>query len=171
MSISQWPEPAAPRLRVSVPSARDGADVYELVRSSESLDLNSGYAYLLVLDRFSSTCRIARFGGQLAGAVLGFRTIERPDTVFVWQIVVQRDLRGSGLGRILLEHLLAGEGCTGVRFIEAHVTPSNAASEALFRSFARLRGASIQINDDFRAEDFPTAHAPERLLRAGPFGE
>jgi L-2,4-diaminobutyric acid acetyltransferase len=158
------------RLRISQPSVRDGADVYELVRGASSLDLNSGYAYLLLLDRFSSTCRIARLGDQLAGVVLAIRTPEKPDTVLVWQIAVRSDVRGSGLGRILLERVFEGEGCRGVSFLEAHVTPDNWASEALFRSFARQRGAQVEMTDDFRAEDFPTAHAPERLLRVGPLG-
>jgi L-2,4-diaminobutyric acid acetyltransferase len=170
MSMLYSEEPGALRLIVSQPSVRDGADVYDLVRSTGSLDLNSGYAYLLLLDRFSSTCRIARLGGQLAGVVIAFRAPERPDTVFVWQIAVRSDLRGSGLGGVLLERLFASEGCRGASFLEAHVTPNNLASEALFRSFARQRGSEVEVKDHLRAEDFPTAHSPERLLRVGPLG-
>jgi L-2,4-diaminobutyric acid acetyltransferase len=158
------------RLQFAMPTARDGAAVHELVRNAGGLDLNSSYAYLLICDRFGSTSRVARFGGALAGAVLGFRGPDRLDTLFVWQIAVRNDVRGSGLGRILLERLIESDGCRGVRFLEAHVALGNHASEALFRSFARVRRAEVRLDEDFRAEDFPDAHAPERLIRIGPFG-
>lgn len=169
MPGAQSMQPSALRLQFSVPTARDGAGVYRLIRDAGAPDLNSSYAYLLLCDRFSATSQIARFGGEIAGVALGFRVPDRTDTVFVWQIAVRNDVRGSGLGRILLERLVESDGCRGVRFVEAHVAQGNRASEALFRSFARVRRADVELGDGFGTDDFPDPHAPERLIRIGPF--
>jgi len=70
-----------------------------------------------------------------------------------------------------------------VSFLEATVSPSNTASLALFRSFARRRDTTLATHEGYGAELFP--HAPDRapdrppharppheaepLLRIGPF--
>jgi diaminobutyrate acetyltransferase len=156
-------------MEFSEPNAADGAAVWRLIRDTGTLDLNSSYAYLLLCDRFAGTCQLARAGRELAGAVLGFRVPEQPDTVFVWQIAVRPATRGSGVGRRLLERLVGSPGCRGVRFLEAHVAEGNHGSEALFRAFARRKRAELHLGDGYSESQFPTTHLPERLIRIGPF--
>jgi L-2,4-diaminobutyric acid acetyltransferase len=170
MSGAQIVRSSPAGLQFFVPTARDGAGVFGLVRAAGTLELNSSYAYLLLCDRFASTCQVAYFHGEIAGAVLGFRPPAQPDTVFVWQIAVRSDARQSGLGRLLLERLIESDGCRGVRFLEAHVTSDNKASEALFCAFARARSAELVHAEGYSASDFPGVHAPERLIRIGPLG-
>jgi L-2,4-diaminobutyric acid acetyltransferase len=134
------------------------------------LDLNSSYMYLLLCDRFAHTTVIAERDGELAGFVLGFIPPKSPDVVFVWQIGVAPFARGQGLARSLLEGLVAAPACREVGFLETTVTPSNQASVATFRSFARHAGAPI-IAPDGRGYDsslFPDGKESEVLYRIGP---
>ncbi|MFA7429084.1 MAG: diaminobutyrate acetyltransferase [Rhodospirillaceae bacterium] len=152
------------------PTHHDGAAMWRLVRDSGALDENSAYAYLMMGEWFADTCVVAEDGpsSRLAGFVMGFVPPRQPDTLFVWQVGVDHQHRGRGLGLRLLTQLIA-EAPPPVRFLEATVTPSNAASEALFGAAARAHDAAIEITDLFGSDAFPgTGHEPERRFRIGP---
>ncbi len=148
----------------------DGAAVWRLVEDLGSLDRNSPYAYLLLCRDFADTCVLAEDSGALLGFVVGYRLPADPETVFVWQVGVSQQARGRRLASAMLDGLLVSEGCRGVRFLEATVTPSNAASRALFESLARRLDAALVESPGFPAEAFPQGdHEPEPRLRIGPF--
>ncbi|HZG87613.1 diaminobutyrate acetyltransferase [Paenibacillus sp.] len=149
--------------------AEDGAAAWNIVRESGSLDPNSAYCYMLLGEYFGSACALAEENGKPIGFVTGFRPPERPDTWFVWQIGVAAEARGRGLGRELLEHVLSRPEHQDIRYVEATISPSNAASLALFRAFARDRRAEMRRLPGFRQEWFPNAsHEEEPLYRIGP---
>lgn len=138
-----------------------------------AVDDNSPYSYLLIGEYFGDTCVIAEREGDVLGFVTGFRRPDEPRTQFVWQIVVGEAGRGEGLGSKMLEALVDGPGPgTPADCLEATVTPDNAASQALFRSFARRRSAECVETVLFRREQFPVdagEHEPEVLFRIGPW--
>jgi L-2,4-diaminobutyric acid acetyltransferase len=156
--------------RLRHPMVRDGSALWRLVGDAGTLDLNSAYAYLMVCRDFADTCIVAEDAGRLAGFVIGYRPPPRPDTVFVWQIGVAPDARGLGLGGRILDALLEADACAGVRFLDTNVTPSNAASRAMFHALARRLDAGVEELEGFESTLFPDpSHEPERLLRIGPF--
>lgn len=151
-------------------TAKDGAGVWQVVRDSGVLDVNSSYAYLLFLDHFGETSVVAEHEGRVVGFVTGFRPPARPDAVFVWQVAVDESMRGRGLARRLLNDLVRLPGCHGVRTMLTTVTPSNEPSQSLFRSFARGVGAEVTVSPYFEADLFPEGgHEPEELYEIGPF--
>lgn len=140
--------------------------MWELAQST-SLDRNSPYAYLLWGDHFSATSRIAWDDDGLVGFVVGHLVPDRPDTLFVWQVGVADRARGLGLASRLLDEVVDSPG--GVRFVEATVTPSNEASDRLFRSFAHRHGAAVDTAVAYDEELFPTeGHETEIRYRIGP---
>lgn len=155
---------------VRAPSFDDGALMWDMTRTAGTLDLNSPYAYMLQCRDFAHTCAIAEVYGRPAGFVIAHRPPARPDVLFVWQIAVLPDFRGLGIAGRMLDDLLAREPNAGVRTVEATVTPSNTASAALFRSFARSRGATVTVTPGFAADDFPDGlgHEPENLFTISP---
>jgi L-2,4-diaminobutyric acid acetyltransferase len=161
--------PAEPVLRPA--TVEDGAAVWRLVRDSGVLDVNSSYAYLLFLDHFGHTSLVAEAGEDgVVGFVTGFRPPLRPEVVVVWQVAVAESMRGRGLARRLLDALVRLDGCRGVRYLETTVTPSNAPSQALFRSFARALGAELTVSPYLGEELFPDGeHEEEERHRIGPF--
>lgn len=160
---------STPPLRA--PVAGDAAPMWRLAVDTGALDVNSPYAYLLVCTHFAATSIVAEDpGGRgLAGFAAAYRLPDDLDVLFVWQIGVAADRRHAGLGRQLLRSLLARPGNRGVRWLEATVTPSNCASERLFRSFARSVGAACDTTGSHPADLFPGGnHEPEVLYRVGP---
>ncbi|HMA99048.1 MAG TPA: diaminobutyrate acetyltransferase [Wenzhouxiangella sp.] len=169
------PESAAAAMEAATvhfrrPRAEDGAAMWQLVSDMEMLELNSAYFYVLFAKDFADSGIVAETeDGQLAGFIVGHYPPSRPDAVFVWQIGVAPWMRRQGLGRRMLDALLAGQP-PQVHWLEATVSPDNQPSMALFRAIARDRGVDCEEVDYLAAELFPNAHEPERLFRIGPLG-
>lgn len=160
-------------IRLIRPTPEDGAELYRLVADSPPLDPNSLYCNLLQCSHFADTSVAARMGDQLVGFVSGYRIPARPDTQFVWQVVVSAAARGRGLAKRMLHYLVqqsgGASGAPTVCFLETTITPDNQASWALFRSFARDLDASIDESVLFsRERHFDDRHDDEVLLRIGP---
>lgn len=155
---------------IRAPSFNEGALMWELAREAGGLDLNSPYAYMMGARNFQSTCAVAEIYGKPVGFVLGHRQPMQKDTLFVWQIGVSSEARGLGIAKRMLENLLERTENSGVRTLEATVTPSNKASRGLFAAFAKSRGARLEVLPCFTVEDFPAdqAHEAEELLRISP---
>jgi len=151
------------------PKPEHGAAVWNLVRRSESLELNSCYAYLLLTSHFADTSLVAMLDGEVVGFVGAYRPPTHPDSIFVWQIGVDESQRGRGIGTALLHALIRCPGCEGVRYLEATVGSSNAASKRLFEGFAREIGATCDVTLGFASSLFASSdHEAEDLFRIGP---
>jgi len=155
---------------IRAPSFDEGAVMWEIARDAGTLDLNSPYAYLMQSRNFQDTCAIAEIYGRPAGFVAAHRLPGKPDVLFVWQIGVLPEFRGFGIGRRLLEDLLAREANAGVRTIETTITPSNKASIGLFSGFAKACNAEVEVLSGFTADTFPddAGHEPEQLYVISP---
>jgi L-2,4-diaminobutyric acid acetyltransferase len=161
------------------PEASDGFALHQLVAASPPLDLNSIYSYYLLSDHFRDSCVVAECRGQLAGFLSAYRIPSRPETLFIWQVVVAREQRGRGVASRMLEALLARfedaqlqsiQAIQAIQAIEATVNPSNRASRALFERLARQRGATLQESTFLPAAAFGPGghgadHESETLLR------
>lgn len=154
------------------PSVQDGASIYELVKESNALDVNSQYSYLMMVKFFQHSCIIAKFNQTLAGFVIAFPLLNKQDTLFVWQIGVSHHFRRQGVGTKMLEALLASEDCKQFCYIEATITPSNRASQSLFIGLAKKGNTHYEVSECFPAKLFGgTNHEDEILYRIGPFSK
>lgn len=150
------------------PSVEDGGAMWRVARDSQTLDLNTSYAYLLWARDFAATSVVADKAGDVVGFVSGYVRPDAPHTLMVWQVAVDADQRGHGLAGRMLAHL--AETVPGVTMLETTITDDNEASRALFARFARTRDAQHQELDLFLREHFPDeGHDPEVLHRIGPF--
>ncbi len=155
------------QLRFRQPRPEDGARMHQLVEEMGGLELNTAYFYVLYCIDYADTCVVAEVDGKLAGFVLGHRPPKRQDALFVWQVGVAPFMRRQGLARRLLDAFVDQN--PDARWLEASVTPDNAASRKLFRSVARDRGVDCQVSEFMLAEHFPDGHEAEELFRIGPF--
>lgn len=144
-----------------------------LIADTAVLDVNSTYAYLLMATDFADTSIVASRDGDLCGAITGYHPPTNPEVLFVWQVAVARRVRGTGLAATMLDELVRrvrtdrhGHPVT----VEATVSPSNAASRALFGAFARRHGVPLSEHARFRAAhlDADQSHDDEPVLRIGP---
>ncbi|MBM7094877.1 diaminobutyrate acetyltransferase [Bacillus sp. H-16] len=155
----------------SKPTVNDGAAMWKLVNST-SLDQNSSYKYLMMCEFFGETCVAAKEQDRLVGFITAFIPPKQEDTIFIWQVGVDPSQRGKGVASKMMNELLSREACRNVRFLEATVTPSNGASEALFRGLARDFSTSCVVSTCFPAELFPEDdHESELTFRVGPMTE
>ncbi|MGB6058635.1 MAG: diaminobutyrate acetyltransferase [Microthrixaceae bacterium] len=158
----------AVNVRSRRPTADDGVAMWRLAADT-TLDDNSPYAYVLWGDQFSSTSRVVIDGADnVVGFVMGHRIPARPDCLFVWQIGVSDAVRGQGVASELLDGLW--ESVDDVEYLEATVTPSNTASDRLFRSFALRHGGELSRTLVYGEEMFPegAGHEAEFSYRIGP---
>ncbi|WP_280496513.1 diaminobutyrate acetyltransferase [Nocardia asiatica] len=157
-----------PAVVLRTPRLGDGAAMWRIAKDSAVLDVNSSYAYLMWCRDFAGTSVVAEADGRVVGYVIGFVRPQAPDTVFVWQIAVDRAQRGRGIGAELLHTLLNSVAAQGVSVLETTISPDNAGSIALFTSVAGEREADLTKRPLFDAGVFPDSHAPEDLYRIAP---
>jgi len=159
----------AGRLSIREPVAADGPEIYALVERCKPLDLNSRYCYLILCEHFASTCAVVESDEGIMALITAYVPPARRDTLFVWQVAVDARLRGQGMARQLLRHLLSRQSLKGVRYVEATVNPSNNASRALFRSLARE--SSTELSEECLFSESllgDEGHEQENLVRVGP---
>ena len=155
-------------IQIEKPTVQDGAQMWELVKKS-TLDQNSAYKYIMMCEFFSETCVVAKENDKLVGFITAFIPPERQDVVFVWQVGVDSSQRGKGLASRLLQELVNRPGCKDVKYVEATITPSNKASQALFRRLAKQYDTTCEISECFSEDLFPgEGHEEELTFRIGP---
>lgn len=155
-------------LDIGQPELRHGGGMWEVARDSGTLDLNSSYAYLLFCRDFAVTSRVAVRDGEVVGFVLGYLRPEARDRLFIWQIAVDEEMRGHRIAARMLDALITD--LPAVRWVETTITDDNAASQRLFRSFAKRHGAKLTTAPLFEATDFPDDHQSEAIHLIGPLG-
>lgn len=156
------PRTRAPRLRK--PDATDGAEIWALVKSCEPLDENSMYCNLIQADHFRDTCVLAEMDGEIVGWISGHMIPDRSE-LFVWQVAVSPKARGLGLGRKMLSELVERPACRDATHLKTTITKDNAASWALFNSFARMVGGDLHDAPHFTREaHFEGHHDTEHMV-------
>ena len=149
-------------------SKEDGPAVYEIVKKSHSLDLNSCYCYLLLCTHFDKFCLIAKVDKEAVGFVAAYPHPHCADTLFVWQIAVDPRFQNLGIGTDLLQRLVLLAAENNLSYIETTITPSNKASFTLFKKISEKYGADCRESVYFPSSLFKGDHEEERLLRIGP---
>lgn len=155
-------------LRFRAPSKADGAKLWELVRDSGKLDLNSPYFYLAMSHWFSQSCLLVEDieTNRLVGMIIGFRKPSSTSTLFIWQITVHKQYRGSGIALHMLNQLTEQP---DIQYVEATISPSNYSSRRLFEKWAASRQVDIVQSACFAETDFPDQrHEQEDLYIIGP---
>lgn len=119
-------------MRISLRAARAG-DELELARLAAAVlpEAWSTAAFALSLARDSARARIADADGALVGFALALRADDEAELV---SVAVEPARQGRGLGRRLVETLLAQLRAEGVRRVHLQVRGSNAVARALYAS-------------------------------------
>ncbi len=63
------------------------------------MDNNSTYCNFLQTMHFKNTGAVALYKGRLAGFVSAYSKPSEPNTLFIWQIVVDSDFQGQGVAK------------------------------------------------------------------------
>ncbi len=159
----------AARTVLRKPTGQDGVAINRLIAACPPLDQNSVYCNLLQCTDFAGTCIVAERDGRIVGWISGYRSPKAHDTLFIWQVAVHEDARGSGLAGRMLDELLARDECAGIARLQTTIAPDNQGSFALFRSLAARIDAPFHEAAGFESQThFQGLHASERLITIGP---
>ncbi|MFC2967897.1 diaminobutyrate acetyltransferase [Acidimangrovimonas pyrenivorans] len=142
------------------PAAEDGAAIWKLVQACKPLDENSVYCNLIQCDHFRDTCVLAEEDGKVVGWISAYILPYDPQTVFVWQVAVAEEARGTGLGGKMLKHLLGRKELKDVTRLQTTITESNKASWALFKRFAQREGGELDNQAHFTRDTHFRGMAP-----------
>lgn len=153
-----------------LPTEEDGKEIWHLIKGTGILDLNSPYSYLMWTKFFDKTSVVVEVNEKIVGFISGFIQPNAKDTLFVWQVAVDESQRGKGLASKMLQAILHRYSCRNIRYLEATVSPSNKASQALFRKLSRDLQTTCHVTTFFTKDQFPeTGHEEEQLFKIGPF--
>lgn len=160
-------------IQIRATTDSDGSAVWQLIKKSKTLDLNSCYCYIMLCDIFKETCAVACKGTEIVGFMSAYRRPDRSDTLFVWQVAVNEQTRGQGVAKAMLQELLNRKGNKSVRYVEATIGPNNIPSRSLFTGLAGREGTECEIVEHYAPSLFPEgmSHEPEQLFRIGPLRE
>ncbi|WP_178861353.1 diaminobutyrate acetyltransferase [Thiomicrorhabdus cannonii] len=151
------------------PTPADGAAIFELVKACPPLDLNSRYLYFLLADHFAASCMLAEQDGKVVGFVSSYFPPNQADALFIWQVAVHPHAQGQGIAVRLLESLVARQSPGRIKRLLTTISPSNQASQALFKSFAKRHAFDIATCPYLQAEDFGSeGHEAEILYTLTP---
>ncbi|MAY41542.1 MAG: diaminobutyrate acetyltransferase [Oceanospirillaceae bacterium] len=150
------------------PKPMDGAQVNTLIKRCPPLDTNSLYCNLLQCLDFSETSIVAKnSNGEIVGFISGYIPPKRTRTLFIWQVALDPEYRGQGIASEMLSRLFSRD--SDLRFMETTISPSNTASQKLFKSFFTTHHMSLETHTLFeRGIHFADDHEDEVLYRAGP---
>jgi L-2,4-diaminobutyric acid acetyltransferase len=119
---------------------------------------------------FKSTSVVAEINGTVVGFVTAYIPPEHSNTLFVWQVAVDKKAQGKGLAKRMLVFAFKNASRQPLEFLEATITPSNIASIHLFTAAAKALDAPFDFSKTFFSEDDFGAgpHEAETLFRIGP---
>ncbi|MGF1646064.1 MAG: GNAT family N-acetyltransferase [Kineosporiaceae bacterium] len=90
--------------------------------------------YWLYAHLFSSTCPVALVGGDLAGAVIAFRSQDDPEDVHIQDVMVHPAHRRKGVARALVAAVRDRAAAWGCRRLHLTSEPGNTAAHASWPS-------------------------------------
>lgn len=159
-------------IRMRAPLATDGSQVHELIARCEPLDRNSLYCNLLQCTDFADTSILAERNGNIVGWISAYRLPDDSSMLFIWQVAVAPEARGTGLGRSMVLSLLDRVSATGVDRLRTTITADNKASMALFSAVARALNAPKNCQPWFDEDShFDGGHESEYMISIGPFSK
>ncbi|MGM0533081.1 MAG: diaminobutyrate acetyltransferase [Campylobacterota bacterium] len=155
------------------PDIKDGLGIYQLVKKTKVLDVNSSYLYNLIGAHFSDTSLVVTQkqgkNESIVGFISGYLLPDQPNVLFIWQVGVDASMRGKGLAKKLVTKLIR-EHEDKIDTIHTTVSPSNTPSNKLFDSIAKSYDTSITEETFLDIEDFEQGHE-EEILKIIPIKE
>jgi L-2,4-diaminobutyric acid acetyltransferase len=151
------------------PDKNDSKEIFQLIKSVGTLDLNSQYLYLLQTTHFQNTCSVAIYNEKIVGFVSGYIIPDDKETLFIWQVAVSNEVRGQNLAmKIILDIFNKNNTSNNIKYILSTVSPSNKASQRVFEKIANKLNTKIENKTLFSIDDFFDAHEEEIQYLIGP---
>jgi L-2,4-diaminobutyric acid acetyltransferase len=147
------------------PIKKDAKHVFNLVKDTKVLDVNSEYLYLLQCTHFQNYCSVAQYEDDIVGFVSAYLHPEQKDVLFVWQVGVDKNYRGNNIAQNLILDLLQREWANNINYVYTTISPSNTSSQRVFEKLSLKYGLGFETQTMFEVADFNDAHEDEVLYK------
>lgn len=77
---------------------------------------------------------------------------EKKESYFIWQIVVNEEYRGQGIGRKLLNNLLICANKEKIKKIVLTIDVNNNISKSMFEKFAKDMNSELKLDGEYKYE-------------------
>jgi L-2,4-diaminobutyric acid acetyltransferase len=150
------------------PSNKDGHEIWKLVKSSNTLDLNSEYCYFMLASIVSKQCAIVKEkkNKKIVGFLSCIISPENMQNLFIWQICVAESAKKNGLAKQMVDYVVKNQK-KPIEYIHVTISANNEASLALFNSLAKGYKASIEREVFINSNQFNGNHETEYLYKIG----
>lgn len=101
------------------------------------------YIYWMMGEYFPSLCFTAQDGGVTAGFICSLYSAEK-DSVFIWQLAVSKEYRGSGTAVLLCDKIIEYAVHKGVESLQFTINDKNTASISFFSSLAKKYDLNVE---------------------------
>lgn len=155
-------------IKITHPEKEHGSRVYELIKETGGLDLNSKYYYYIMCDFYAKTSAIAFEGDKVVGYLSALVPPEEPNVLFAWQVAVHPDAQGKGVSKKLLNFAIDNN--PELKVIKTTIGPDNMASQGLFKSVTKKHNASMSQEIYLSKEELGD-HDPEIMFEFKPINQ
>ncbi len=155
-------------IQIVHPTIGDAKCIYNLIKKSKPLDVNSQYLYMLQTTYFNDTCIVAKQYEEVVGFVSGFIHPKDENIFFVWQVAVDSNFRGQNIAFSMLKQLFESSKLSNIKYIHTTISPSNIASQKVFEKFAKIFEFDKEISIFATKDYFEEAHEDELLYMMKP---
>lgn len=150
------------------PIVSDAAQIYNLVKKSKILDVNSEYMYALLGLHFAKTSIVVECNNKIIGFVCAYLTGRENNILFIWQIAIDESYRKRGVALKALNKILRRNFVAGVKYLHLTISPSNISSLRLFETLAKNLNVKLKKRCIFDQGLFSQNHEREDLFIIGP---
>ncbi len=141
------------------PEENEFMKIYEFVSNCKPLENYEEHFYRIMLRYFSKNCLLAEVNDHMAGFILGFISQNEPKKFFIWQVGVNPNIQGKGIGSRLVEGIEKKALDSGSERSELTVDPENTPSQKLFEKLGYSNisdkdNDTVIVNNKKSAKDF-----------------
>ena len=153
------------------PKSSDASGIYNLVKESKILDVNSEYLYALIGLHHVKTSAVIENNDKIIGFTSGYLTGNKNDILFIWQIAIDQSFRNKGLALKMLKEILSRQSSKKIKYLHLTISPSNNSSFRLFKALAMSLNSKIKKKQLFGKDLFSQGHEKEDLYIIGPINQ
>jgi L-2,4-diaminobutyric acid acetyltransferase len=131
----------------------DTKEIIELVSKSRPYVVPYNmYTYWILQNYYGSTCKVIQNDDRLLGYISAIPSIDK-NTLFIWQLCIDEEYRGKGLGTMLITSIISEANVLGYDNIQFSISETNIASQTLFKNFAEKSKSNIYEKDKIQFEE------------------
>ena len=129
------------------------------VKANHPLGFHTLYTYWVLYSQFKQLWHVCEINNNLVGFISGIKSLSENSTALIWQIGVERDMRGKGISKMLIDEFIKSCKSLDIEYGLVTIDPQNKASLGLFESYFLNHSnfeiyGNLSLNDEFGLDEY-----------------